>query len=115
MALALGAEVGPPSRRVSDYHLNPRWVCWMLSRGDDPRTFVCTRLDGEVPRVADEAGRVLPRTLVFSQWVQARWREWASELGFADRNGRLAHEVALGSGRTHADFDAWLSAKVGAS
>lgn len=96
---------------VADYAgKNPRWVCWMLSRGEDPATFVSRDESGEVRRID---GR-MPWTVVFMQWVQDRLREWATGLGFADRNGRLAHEVALLE-RGHDAFDAWLRAKVGAS
>jgi hypothetical protein len=47
---------------------------------------------------------------VFSFWVHDRWEEWATELGFT--RGEHRHEVALRSGHTAAEFDAWLERHV---
>lgn len=102
--------------KVSDFgELNPRWVCWMVSRGEDPATFVPTAPGEDCPRIVDPAdGKMYPRPMVFSLWVQARWREWAAELGFTMmREGRYPQEDALFSGHTAEEFDAWLRAKVG--
>jgi len=101
-------------KKVSDYNLNPRWVCWMISRGEDPGKFELAAPGEDCPRVVDPTdGKLLPRPLVFSFWIRARWAEWAAELGFTkSKDGWYPHELAL-FGRSHEDFDAWLRAKVG--
>lgn len=92
--------------------LNPRWALWMLSRGEDPASFRLAP-DDEPVLVPDEDGRSLPRAMVFSLWVRARWAEWAAELGFTKASGGdYPHEVAQRCGHTAAQFDAWLERKV---
>ena len=99
--------------KVSDYKLNPRWVCWMVSRGEDPATQPESTPDEPVYVIDPTDGKPYPRPLVFRFWTQARWTEWAAELGFTkSQNGWYPHELAL-AGRSHDDFDAWLRAKVG--
>lgn len=78
---------------------NPRFVIWAESRGLSPAELMrpdrieVTRVDGS------------PWTALFMIWIMERWREWASELGYRD------HRVALLSGHTSEDFDAWLEAR----
>ncbi len=93
--------------------MNPRFVCWVKSRGAQPSDFGrdehgdVTLLDGA------------PWTMHFMLWIQAQWREWAAELGFTQpgKGGRTAHEEAqlsMGIAEAHRHFDAWLRTKVGA-
>lgn len=109
---------GAPVRervRLSDYKgWNPRFVCWLVAHGYHPDTFEL-RTDGDVTRVPDPdpEGGTIPCTIAFMFWVQASWRAWAAELGFKNRGGDEAHRNALGAGRTHEEFDAWLAKKVG--
>ena len=85
---------------------NPRWVCWSASRGESPEYRSELAVD-------PDDGKTYPRTLIFMLWIQARWREWATELGFKSSQWGEAHRTALASGRTEKEFDAWLRAKVG--
>lgn len=86
--------------QASSDGFNLRVVLWARSRGLDLHLLVIgprestTHIDGT------------PWTVLFMAWIQNRWREWASELGF---NGN--HRAALAAGRSHAEFDAWLAEK----
>lgn len=99
--------------KVSDYKLNPRWVCWLASRGEDPANQPEGTYDEPVYVVDPEDGQTYPRALVFMLWVQRAWREWGAELGFKRSHWGEANRTALASGHTHEEFDAWLRAKVG--
>lgn len=110
---------GAPARlTLADFpELNPRWVLWAIARGANPYDFIRPEGSDEPVYVIDyedEQRRRLPSAMVFSFWVRARWREWAAERGFTkcDAWGNQPHEVALRSGHTYADFDAWLRRKV---
>jgi hypothetical protein len=87
---------------------NPRFVLWARSRGQSPDAFG-RDADGDITRLAHEGG-TMPWTVVFSFWIHDRWKEWATELGFT--RGEHRHEVALRSGHTAAEFDAWLECHV---
>lgn len=98
------ADFAPPE-------YNPRWLLWLRTIGETPATFkVRTTPDGEITKIDG-----LPWTIVYSEWVRARWREWAAELGFTtgDASHRLPWERALASGHTQEDFDRWLGQEVG--
>lgn len=109
---------GPPPRlRLADFpNLNPRFVCWAFSRNAHPYDF--TRVergepDDDVILVEDRGSR-LPWTIVYSQWIMARWREWGTELGFKRDGHHEAYEVAQLNGHPAEEFDAWLRRKTGA-
>jgi hypothetical protein len=102
-------------KKISDYKLNPRWACWMISRGEDPADARCGTPEEPVYVVDPVDGGIRPQGLVFVLWVGSMWREWAASLGFTKtREGRYPHEDALFSGHTAQEFDAWLVARVGA-
>lgn len=94
-------------------NLNPRVLVWLRVSGLTPADIY--RKSGEsVPLVPDsergERGKRQMWTIVYSQWLMQRWTEWATELGFKRADGNPAHQVALLSGHTDAEFDAWLKA-----
>jgi hypothetical protein len=89
------------------HDINPRVVCWAKSRGEDVRTLLSERF------VVDAGDRLL-WTIVYSEWIMARWQEWAGELGFTrHEGGNRPHENAQANGHTADEFDAWLKKKVG--
>lgn len=95
---------------MGDGKWNPRYVLWTRAIGKAPEDLQRGE-DGEIARVRDpESGKLLPWTYVYSKWVRERWREWALELGYKDRDGWLAHESAIANGadRGETAFDPWL-------
>lgn len=99
--------------------LNPRWACWMLSRGEDPGTYRPVGVGEDVPMVLDERGEMNIRTVVFSQWLNARWAEWGAQYGAVLLgHTSIRSQVILYGPREIArnidvHFDAWLREKVG--
>ena len=92
---------------------NPRFVLWCESRGFRPDSFV--RETGEDSKRVlhhNGDGHLYPWGIVFSQWIQDRWTEWARSLDFKDGNGWQAHRLAQAAGHTHEEFDVWLRLKV---
>lgn len=85
--------------------MNPRFVLWCEAHSFDP---------AEIGRDAEGVTRIdgTPWTVLFMIWVRERWAEWSASLGFKASGSRLAHEVALVSGFSHVDFDAWLIGAV---
>lgn len=102
------ADFAPPE-------YNPRWVLWLRSIGETPETFRRQEPEpyGELTKV-DVDGQKTLWTIAYVEWVCARWREWAAELGFTtgDASHRLPWERALAAGHTQEDFDRWLERKA---
>lgn len=91
---------------------NPRWVLWLRTQGETPETFkVRTTPDAEITQIDG-----LPWTIVYSEWIRARWREWAATIGFKHGcvSTQLPWERALAAGHTQEDFDHWLEERVNA-
>ena len=90
---------------------NPRLWLWLLSAG---LTLDAINRDhnGDMPKMRASDGTDHIWSIVYTEWILARWDEWALELGFKVAYGRSAHDNALAAGHTHAEFDAWLLAKV---
>lgn len=93
---------------------NARWLIWLRTIGETPETFRRRESEpyGELTKV-DVDGKKTLWTIAYSEWVRARWREWAAELGFkvGDASTQFPWERALASGHTQEDFDRWLEAR----
>jgi hypothetical protein len=92
--------------------MNPRVLLWLQATGltladIEPR-------DGESARITRGSHR-LPWSIFFSEWIMARWDEWARGLHFTPEHGSYAHEVAQLYGHTAEEFDAWLKHEVESS
>jgi len=87
---------------------NPRVLAWLDFAGL-PIDAITRRSGDDVPVVTTAQGERNVWTVLVMSWINARWAEWARELGF---HGADAHRKALLSGHTEAEFDAWLVAWV---
>jgi hypothetical protein len=75
-------------------------LLWLKAVGLEEKDIA--RKSGEdVPRVT-VAGYKNLWTLLYSEWILARWTEWARLLGYKD------HRAAGAEGHTDAEFDTWL-------
>lgn len=84
--------------------LNPRVLIWLAAVGLRPSAIV--RLCGEdVPLVKINGERNL-WTIFYSEWITARWHEWAAKLGFT--RGAEPWRVAQREGHSADEFDRWL-------
>lgn len=84
--------------------MNPYFIAWCRAHSHNPDDLSKNNraLGKEPTRVVDpHDGKRRPWTVVFMLWIQAKWREWATEKGF-----RGDHRAARLSG--HTDFGAWL-------
>lgn len=85
---------------MTDGTHNPRFVIWAESVGVSPEDLLLPARKGGTSQIDGT-----PWTVLFIIWIQNRWRDWATELGYRDPRNALA------DGHTHADFDAWLEAR----
>lgn len=93
---------------------NPRFVLWARAIGKVPEDFKRGE-DDELARVEHPTtGQSLPWTFVFSEWIRARWKEWAAELGYKDGEWGTAERSAIADGRDRGAtaFDPWLERYV---
>ena len=103
MALIAGDSTG----------LNVRVRLWLKARGF-AETAIDRRSGDDVPRVPSiHDGKPQMWTIEYTQWIDSKWTEWATSLGFKRQDGEPAHRLALGNGHTDAEFDAWLIAQQG--
>lgn len=86
---------------------NPRVLLWLID-AEQPFDLIARRSGEDIPLVA-EGDQKYPWTVLFVDWIQQRWREWALSLGF---KGSLPHRKALLGGHTDNEFDAWLVDRV---
>ena len=83
-----------------DEVVNPRVLRWLDSVGLPLESIA--RGDGEdVPMVKVDGERNL-WTIHYMLWVQARWRDWAKQLGYENQ------EKAQSAGHLADEFDSWL-------
>ncbi len=90
---------------LSETNINPRVIVWLRAAKLSLKTLI-RRPDGDLVRVKDGAGRCMPWTVVYMLWIQERWVEWATELGFEGD-----HQTARLAGHSHDEFDAWLNGR----
>lgn len=73
--------------------MNPRWVCWAVSQGLDPRS-------------AGEESRKHPaRYEIFSVWIMQHWREFDARCGYP--------RDWIHSETDHKSFTRWLVSQLG--
>lgn len=105
---------GPSPTVVEWKGWNPFFLAWTRAIGRNPTDFDRPP-GGEMVRVLHpETGKLLPWTFVYTAWITARWKEWALELGYVERGGWSAHELARADGRDAGEsaFSAWLERYV---
>ena len=88
--------------------MNPRVLLWLRAIKLAPADI--SRKGEDVPEVSVN-GFLLPWTIHYSEWIQARWREWRGSLGYPTK-GLTPWHRALAGGHTGAEFDAWLEESV---
>lgn len=98
----LGSQLtGEPPREPTTY--NPRFVLWCRSRGLEPEALGPFGVGA--PTLIEDEGHVVPWTMVFSLWIQARWRDWRGLPQNKHRDRVVVDSDAEG-------FDAWLTGEV---
>jgi hypothetical protein len=104
------------TEKTSDPHacpgnLNPRVWWWLKAVGLEWPAI--QRQDDEDTRMVTVDGERSLWTILYSEWIRARWAEWAGTLGFTRReHGYAPHELALAGGHDAREFDTWLEATV---
>jgi hypothetical protein len=83
--------------------LNPRYVCYMRSRGFEPAQL-------EAHREAEDARWPGGRAVGFMLWMAQAYKTWAASRGFTkSQDGYHPHELALAAlNFDYTLFDAWL-------
>lgn len=89
--------------------MNPRVLAWLRAVGLTPED-TYRKSGDDVPMVTIDGHRNI-WTIHYSEWIMARWTEWAHGLGFKRTHGQDAHIMALFGGHTDAEFDAWLGVR----
>jgi hypothetical protein len=97
--------------------LNPRFVLWLKSRGLSPDQFQVRNEEDEITRVVDpldDQKRMLPWTIVFTFWIENRWRAWGVTVGCSDKGLTPWEEAFLRGPKslTQDDFDRWLESNL---
>jgi len=78
-------------------NMNPWVVAWARTKNIEPATLIRTSLDDDLACVGN-----LPWTILYSEWIQAKWKEWRSWC--PDPSG----QTCFGHCHDSQSFSAWL-------
>lgn len=80
--------------------MNPRVLLWLQTLGISPEAIA--RKSGEDIPLVEVDGHKSMWTLLYMEWIQHKWHEWARSLGYKD------YRVALADAHSDEEFDQWL-------